>query len=134
MTASAEDLKQLTVAGHMLEVEVAATPEARELGLMFRKELPETRGMLFVFDEPQVVAMWMKNTFVDLDVAFIDVCGRVLNIERMQAQSLRLHWSEGPAAGALEVRAGWFAKRGLSAGLVIGELAQDDTRCAKTTD
>lgn len=129
----AEPLERLLIAGHALEVEIADTPAERERGLMFRQELSENHGMLFVFSEPQIVTMWMKNTLIDLDVAFIDSCGRILNIERMKALSLRLHSSYGLATYALEVKTGWFADRGLVAGLMIEALAQDKARCAENS-
>lgn len=63
--------------GKAIEVELAVTPEQREIGLMNRFKLPNDYGMLFVFPTEQGLEFWMKNTFVDLDMVFIDKKGKV---------------------------------------------------------
>ena len=107
----------MTVDTACLWAEVADRPEARQLGLMFRKELPQNQGMLFVFEEPQVLDFWMKNTYLPLDVAFISNDGTILNIESMKPLDEKPRYrSCGPARYALEVNQGWFAKRGIKPG------------------
>jgi len=70
---------------------------------MFRDSLPENAGMLFVYEREDGYAMWMKNTYVPLSVAFIDRRGVILNIEDMEPQTLDSHASAGPAKYALEM-------------------------------
>ena len=116
--AHAADLptRTLTIDGNALTVEVAATPETRERGLMNRFSLQPDHGMLFVFESAQPLAFWMKNTYVALSIAFVDANGRILNIEDMRPQDESTHWSKGPALYAIEMRKGWFAAKGIAAG------------------
>ncbi len=98
-------------------VEVAKTDEERRTGLMYRKELPEGRGMLFDFSPAQEVTMWMKNTYVSLDMIFIGSDGRILRIaENTEPLSTRVISSGGPAKGVLEVVAGTARKFGIAPG------------------
>jgi len=106
----------LSINGHKIVVEVAATPEQRATGLMHRFSLRPDHGMLFVFERAEEQAFWMKNTFIPLSIAFIATDGRILNIDDMAPQDERLHWSKGPALHALEMRKGWFAERGIRPG------------------
>lgn len=75
--------------GTVLAVEVARSPEAREYGLMFRESLPDRYGMLFEFPEQRFLTFWMKNTFVDLDMIFLDGDGRVTVIHARVPKSAR---------------------------------------------
>ena len=86
------------------------------LVLVLRDRLGERTGMIFLYPQAEVTAMWMKNTRIPLSVAFIDGSGRILNIEDMVPFSEDAHGSRGPAAYALEVNRGWFNKRGIKAG------------------
>lgn len=104
------------VSGHALKVEVAATPESRRLGLMFREKLGRNDGMLFVYEEPGYHSMWMMNTPLALSVAFIDGEGRILNILDMEPRTLDSHMAAGPARYAIETNQGWFAERRIKAG------------------
>lgn len=106
----------LKIKKYTLRVEVADTEEARRTGLMFRKDLGENYGMLFVYESEERSAMWMKNTYVPLSVAFIDHDGRILNIADMEPLTLDSHPSSGAARYALEVNRGWFAKHGINPG------------------
>ena len=106
----------LKIKGHTLRAELARTDEEKRTGLMFRKQLGENSGMVFVYEREERGAMWMKNTYVPLSVAFIDRDGRILNIEDMQPLTLDSHESAGPAKYALEVNQGWFARRGIKPG------------------
>jgi hypothetical protein len=112
----------LTIKAQHIDAEVAATRETRERGLMERFSLRPDRGMLFVFAQPQRIAMWMKNTYVPLSVAFIDRDGTILNIAEMQPQTETVHPSTGAALYALEMRAGWFKERGVGPGAKIEGL------------
>jgi len=98
-------------------VEMARTEEEKTTGLMYRKELADGRGMLFDFSPEQPISMWMKNTFVPLDMIFIRSDGRILRIaENTEPQSTKIIPSGGPAKGVLEVVAGTARKYGIAAG------------------
>ena len=112
----------LSIAGHKLRAEVAASPDARSQGLMFREHLESNRGMLFVFPETTTQSMWMMNTPIPLSVAFIGPDGRILNILDMAPQTVDVHSSAGPAAYALETNRGWFAERGIRRGTRVEGL------------
>ena len=113
---------QLNAGIHVIRAELANTPESRMQGLMFRKTLGTSDGMLFVFDEPERQCMWMRNTYVPLSVAFIDGKGAILNVEDMEPLTENSHCALGPAKFALEMNKGWFASRGLKAGTRIGGI------------
>ena len=90
---------------------MATTEEEKTTGLMYRKELPDGKGMLFDFSPEQQVSMWMKNTFISLDMIFIRADGRILRIaENTEPQSTKIISSGGPAKGVLEVIAGTAQK------------------------
>jgi uncharacterized membrane protein (UPF0127 family) len=112
----------LTIAGHKLSAEVAATNPDRMQGLMHRRMMPENRGMVFVFTEVSRHAMWMENTFIALSVAFIDSDGIITNIEDMKPQTRDAHPAVKPVRYALEMNQGWFAKRGIKAGAKVEGL------------
>jgi uncharacterized membrane protein (UPF0127 family) len=123
-TASGADLPEivLTVNGHKLTAEVAHTEPARTRGLMYRRMLPENRGMLFVFPYAALHAMWMMNTYVPLSVAFLDERGVIVNIEDMKPQTRDTHAAAGPARFALEANLGWFRQRGIQPGARVEGL------------
>lgn len=116
--ANFQPLEIVTKSGvQVFSVEMATTEEEKTTGLMYRKELPDGRGMLFDFSPPQEVSMWMKNTFVSLDMIFIRADGRILRIaENTEPQSTKIIPSEGLAKGVLEVVAGTAKKYGIEPG------------------
>jgi len=114
----------LSINGHKIVVEVAATPERRSLGLMNRFSLQPDHGMLFVFDYPEPQAFWMKNTFIPLSIAFVAADGRIINVDEMQPHDESTHTSRGPALYAIEMRKGWFTERGIKSGDVITGLPE----------
>jgi uncharacterized protein len=116
------ETRQLIINHNVLDVEVAKHLASREKGLMERRYLPENHGMLFVFPIPQYISMWMKNTLIPLDVAFIDAHGIILNIETMKPQTLTHHPSQGAITYALEMNAEWFKKHDIHAGQYITYL------------
>jgi uncharacterized protein len=98
-------------------IELAVTDEERAQGLMFRKELPEGRGMLFDFKREQPVSMWMKNTLIPLDMLFITGDGRIARIaENTEVRSERVISSGVPVLAVLEVIAGTAKKYGIAPG------------------
>jgi uncharacterized membrane protein (UPF0127 family) len=124
--AQAQQLPEiaLSVSGHKLTAEVAHTDPARMQGLMHRRILPESRGMLFVFPGVAVHAMWMMNTHIPLSVAFLDERGVIINIEDMKPHTQDTHAAAKPAKYALEMNLGWFAKRGIRPGAKVDGIEQ----------
>ena len=120
--ASFQPLEIVTKSGvQVFSVEMATTEEEKTTGLMYRKELPDGKGMLFDFSPEQQVSMWMKNTFISLDMIFIRADGRILRIaENTEPQSTRIISSGGPAKGVLEVIAGTAKKYGIAPGDRVG--------------
>jgi uncharacterized membrane protein (UPF0127 family) len=116
--ASFEPLEIATKSGvHVFSVEMATTKEEKEKGLMYRKDLADGKGMLFDFSPEQEVFMWMKNTYVSLDMIFIRADGRILRIEEnTQPLSMKTISSGGLAKGVLEVVAGTAQKYGIQPG------------------
>lgn len=112
----------LNVGIHVIKAEVATTEAQREQGLMFRKQLASNAGMVFVFDAPAGICMWMKNTLIPLSVAFLDQNGVIINIEEMKAETLDSHCAEKAATYAVEMNPGWFKQKNLKPGTVISGL------------
>jgi hypothetical protein len=116
---------QLSSGMHRLDVQVAATPEQRQTGLMFRKDMPQHEGMIFVFEQATQQCFWMKNTLIPLSAAFIADDGTIVNIEDMKPQKLDAHCSAKPVRYVLEMNKDWFAKKGIKAGAKLqGSLFQ----------
>ncbi len=116
--ASVQPLEIVTKNGvQVFSVEMATTEQEKETGLMYRKELPDGKGMLFDFSPEQQVSMWMKNTYIPLDMIFIRADGRILRIaENTEPLSTKIIPSGGPAKGVLEVIAGTAKKYGIAPG------------------
>lgn len=106
----------IRVGNAYLVVEVARTPEARQLGLMYRQRLPEDMGMLFVFDTVGIYTFWMKDTYIPLSIAFITADGRIVDIQDMEPLSLELHFPSQPIRFALEVNRNWFTRHDVKIG------------------
>jgi uncharacterized membrane protein (UPF0127 family) len=120
--------RSLSLGSTTLIVEVARTAKEQARGLMFRESLPENHGMLFIFSPPRHVAMWMKNTPIDLDAAFIDRCGRIVRIAHMKRHTTEQHGWPGLSAYVLEVNAGWFERNAIAAGTRVPSLSEP-THC-----
>ena len=99
-----------------IDAQIANTPQQRQIGLMFRKDMPTHEGMLFIFEEPQKQCFWMKNTLLPLTAAFVDDDGGIVNLVDMQPQSTDSHCSEKPVRYVLEMNQGWFAKKKIGKG------------------
>lgn len=106
----------LTAGMHVIKAEVALTPEQQATGMMFRREMPGNEGMLFVNAEAGMRCFWMRNTLVPITIAFIADDGSIVNLADMAPQSEQSHCSARPVRYALEMKQGWFAKRGIRAG------------------
>ena len=120
--ASFQPLEIVTKNGvQVFSVEMATTEEEKQTGLMYRKELADGKGMLFDFNPEQEVSMWMKNTYVSLDMIFIRADGRILRIaENTEPLSTKIISSGGPARAVLEVVAGTAQKYGIRPGDRVG--------------
>jgi uncharacterized membrane protein (UPF0127 family) len=101
---------------HQIDTQLALTPEQRQIGLMFRAEMPQHEGMLFVFDEPAQQCFWMKNTLLPLTAAFVADDGTIVNLADMQPRTTDSHCSAKPVRFVLEMNQGWFAKRAIKPG------------------
>ena len=110
---------RLSAGMHVLNVEVARSPQEHSIGLMFRKSMPTNDGMLFIFELAGQQCFWMKNTLLPLSVAFIADDGSIANIEDMKPQTLDSHCSTKQVRYVLEMNDGWFAKRGIKAGTKV---------------
>ena len=114
-----EDRLWLEIGGkdHPIDIEIAETAEEKALGLMYRTSLADDRGMLFPHRPPQEAAMWMRNTYIPLDMVFIRADGIVHRIEaRTEPMSERIIASEGPVAAVLELAGGAAGRLGLKPG------------------
>lgn len=120
-TARSAEQQTLEIASktgvHVFSVELAVTDEERAHGLMFRRSVPESYGMLFDFKRDQEVQMWMKNTYVSLDMIFIQGDGRIRSIaENTETESEKIIPSRGPVRAVLEVAAGTARRLGIQPG------------------
>ncbi|MBP7566948.1 MAG: DUF192 domain-containing protein [Burkholderiaceae bacterium] len=111
---------RLTAGMHLIDAQVARTPDQQATGLMFRQDMPINEGMLFVFDQPRPQCFWMKNTLIPLTAAFVDDDGTIVNLADMQPLSTASHCSTRPVRYVLEMNQGWFARKGLKAGFRLG--------------
>jgi uncharacterized membrane protein (UPF0127 family) len=112
----------LTAGMHLIQAEIAANDKDRQQGLMFREKMGPNEGMVFVFDAPATVCMWMKNTLLPLSVAFIDEGGKIVNIEDMAPQTTQSHCAKKPVRYALEMNQGWFKQKNVKPGSTIAGL------------
>jgi uncharacterized membrane protein (UPF0127 family) len=112
----------LTAGMHVIQAELVANDKDRQQGLMFREKMGPNEGMVFVFDAPATVCMWMKNTLLPLSVAFIDESGKIVNIEDMKPQTTQSHCAKKPVRYALEMNQGWFRQKNIKPGSPIGGL------------
>ena len=102
---------------HPFQIWLAQTPTQQQQGLMFVRDLPEDRGMLFITSPPRVFNMWMKNTYIPLDMVFIGADGRIARIaERTTPHSTDIVSSEVAVGAILELKGGEAARRALKTG------------------
>ncbi len=114
--AQAAERLPLVVGGQTIQVEVAATPQARQRGLMGRTYLPADSGMLFVFEAPGRHCFWMHDTPLPLSIAFMDENGRVVGFADMQPRTDALHCPPDEIRYALEIAQGSFLRPQLAPG------------------
>jgi uncharacterized membrane protein (UPF0127 family) len=109
---------------HVFKVWLADTPSRQAQGLMFVRSLPQLRGMLFVHARPTTISMWMKNTYIPLDMVFIDAQGRVQQVvEQTTPHSLATIQSKDPALAVLEIGGGEARRLGIRPGQHVSHPA-----------
>lgn len=102
-----------------LLVEIADDAQERTRGLMLRESLPESQGMLFVFEQEGNHSFWMKDTTIPLSIAFIDGAGNIIGIRNMEPLDLTLLSPGAPYLYAVEVNRGWFERNGIGIGSTV---------------
>lgn len=107
---------QIQVKENVYSLEYANSFELRAQGLMHREKMCESCGMLFNFEQARHAGMWMKNTLIPLDVAFIRADGKITDIKAMQPHDLTTTASSEAVLYAWEMNQGWFAKNGIQVG------------------
>ncbi|MDB5930809.1 MAG: hypothetical protein JWR60_2516 [Polaromonas sp.] len=107
---------KLTAGMHVIDAQVALTPEQRQIGLMMRKDMPQHEGMVFIFEQPSEQCFWMKNTLLPLTAAFVADDGTIVNLADMKPETTDPHCSAKPVRYVLEMNKGWFAKKGIKPG------------------
>jgi len=120
--AQNDTLRPLRIGQQVFRVEVAASPQQRQQGLMGRTQLPVNGGMLFVFDKADRHCFWMRNTPLPLSIAFIDATGRIVDLADMQPFSDTQHCPATDVRYALEVTQGGFLQRGIKPGAQVEGL------------
>lgn len=100
----------------IFKAEIACSEKEQEYGLMNRSDMPDNYGMLFIFDRTQTLSFWMKNTLIDLSIAYIDKDWNIVDIREMKANDLTLINSKKPAIFALEAKPYWFSKNNVKIG------------------
>lgn len=111
---------QITAGMHLIHAELAVSPEQQATGMMFRTAMGANDGMLFVNPDSSERCFWMRNTLLPLTIAFIASDGTIVNLADMAPRSEDSHCSAKPVPFALEMRQGWFEKRGIHAGMKLG--------------
>ena len=106
----------LSIGMFQIDTQVAQAPEERQIGLMFRTQMPQAEGMLFIFEAPSKQCFWMKNTLLPLTAAFVADDGTIVNLADMKPQTTETHCSLKPVRYVLEMNQGWFVKKGIKAG------------------
>lgn len=117
-------MHEVVISGNKLWTYIAADSASRQRGLMHRSSLPEDIGMLFIFSEPKVQGFWMKNCLIDLDIAYIDDAGVIIDILHMKAPTpgqviLPRYRSSKPVRYVLETNVGWFSAHGIEPGTKV---------------
>lgn len=120
--------EEITIGDRKIDAAVAETRQEQTKGLQGTTDLPDTKGMLFVFEPARKVCFWMKGTPIDLDVGFFDQNNRLVKVESMQANMLDLHCSPMPIRYALETNAGWFERYKINIGSTIHRPQQNHSQ------
>lgn len=109
---------RMTIGQQTYILEIAADAYQRQLGLMYRQSMPPDRGMIFLFPDEQPRAFWMKNTYIPLDILFLDSAGRIVSVGFMEPETGRAQ-SNAPAKYVIELNAGQVQAAGVATGDTI---------------
>lgn len=109
-------LEKVEINNKVLYVEIADSPSERERGLMFRTYLPDSIGMLFIFDSSGIYPFWMKNTYIPLSIAFIDENFKIIDILDLEPLDERPVFPIKKFKYAIEVNKNWFKKKNIKVG------------------
>jgi uncharacterized membrane protein (UPF0127 family) len=120
---SIEDRFATEVGGRIVRMQVAIFPAEMQQGLMYRKNMADDEGMIFVYDQPQQMSFWMRNTELPLDIGFFDAAGELKEIYPLHPRDERPVQSMGPRQFALEMNQGWFARAGVKPGAKLDRAA-----------
>lgn len=117
---------EMRIGGETFNLEIADSEDERKQGLMKRGFMPADHGMLFVFEDEDEQSFWMKDTFIPLDILYLDASGRVVSVKAMKPRDKRGVPSDGPAMYAVEMNAGAATRAGVGVGdvLMIPEQAR----------
>ncbi|MBE7412621.1 MAG: DUF192 domain-containing protein [Leptospiraceae bacterium] len=108
------EILSIRVDGNLLQVEIADTEAKRRIGLMYRKNLKENEGMLFVFPRADYLSFWMKNTYIPLSIAYFNEDRRLVDMYDMKPNQIKEFYNATEKViYALEVNQGWFQKKGI---------------------
>lgn len=109
---------------YKFDIELAVTPEEQARGLMFRKSMPGSHGMMFVFENEALRTFWMRNTLIPLDILFLDADGKIVKIhENAKPLDETQIPSGAPVLAAIELNGGTAARLGI----LPGNIAHHDT-------
>lgn len=109
----------MTLGNKPFTLEIAADEHERQIGLMYRQDMPADHGMIFVFPDEDERGFWMSNTYLPLDIIYADHAGKIVSIKRMQPLDLSSVPSNGKAQYAIELNQGTTDRIGLRAGQVL---------------
>ena len=128
ISSNAFSADEIKINNLLSNIEVASNPNDRRKGLMFRKSLPEDHGMFFVWEYRKRQCMWMRNTYIPLNVAYIDTKGKILEIYEMLPLSEDSICSKKRVKYALEVNLDWFKRNNVQVGdqIDITEILDND--------
>ena len=117
------NLQRITLSAgiHQIDTQLAVTSAQQATGLMYRNEMPQNEGMLFVFEQATVQCFWMKNTLIPLSIGFIDEQGILVQVEDMAPNTLTTHCAKTAIKYAIEMNKGWYAKNKANIGMPLLE-------------
>jgi uncharacterized membrane protein (UPF0127 family) len=113
----------------ILKLEIANDPIKRQYGLMFKKKLAHDAGMMFEFDEPEILRFWGENTYIPLDIAFIDNNNKIIDIKEIDVMSRDIVSSSKPCILAVEANKGFFKSNNIEEGFEIEIIDKDGEYC-----
>ena len=120
---SVQDRFPVRVGDRVIQMQLAVLPAEMEHGLMYRESMGPDEGMLFVYERPQLLSFWMRNTTLPLDIGFFDSTGELKEVYPMYPRDERPVASRGRMQFALEMNQGWFGRAGVTTGAKLDQAA-----------